>query len=198
MESSICGLTLVRNNPNQPVRASFLTWNGNKQAMFLLEGNEIFQTESGNMFTTISLNSRSKCDSWSRQHIFKWHVSSQNIHTNTTCYTASQPGTDISFCPSPSAGRRLVPVCPKWFGTDKQFPLNVFQCLETRHIFPTCILPRDTSVCSEFAFSISQNTPNCICLHAVLANSCSRCLSLRLRNVTSPCLAIILAIWDLA
>lgn len=30
-----------------------------------------------------------------------------------------------------------VPVCPKWFGTDKQVPLNVFQCLETRHIFPT-------------------------------------------------------------
>lgn len=52
------------------------------------------------MFTIISLNSCSKCDSWNPQHIFKWHVSSQKVHTNTVSYIFSHSGTDISFCTS--------------------------------------------------------------------------------------------------
>ena len=56
--------------------------------------------KESHMFTIISLNSCSKCDSWNPQHIFKWHLSSQKVHTNTVSYSFSQSGTDISFCTS--------------------------------------------------------------------------------------------------
>lgn len=133
----------------------------------------------------------------------------QNIHTNTARYIATHPGTDISLCPSPSLpGADSCRFAPNGSAqaADERFPLNVFQRLENRHIFPSCILPRDTSVCSEIAFSRSQNTPNSVfvCMQFLQTPQglpgckCFRCLSLRLRNVTSPCLATILAIRDLA
>lgn len=159
------------------------------------------------MFTIISLNSCSKCDSWNPQHIFKWHVSSQKVHTNTVSYIFSHSGTDISFCTSSFLPCAETCACfPEmvqhnlWMSSylwmySSDCRWNTFFLCVSFVMIPVSALSlpsqgvikkQCSSACSSYKFP--KGLPWC---------ECSCWLLVKLRCATSPSLAIILGIWDL-
>lgn len=153
------------------------------------------------MFTIISLNSCSKCDSWNPQHIFKWHLSSQKIHIKTVSYIFSHSGTDISFCSS-----SFLPCTDT---TCARFPKLVQD-----NLWMSSYLWMYSSDCrwNTFSYVCPSLWYQCLLWACLLKDSsqntvfiCMQCLQILqgaammwMLLAGSPYLATILVIWDLA
>lgn len=179
----------MRNNPNQSLRASFPTWNGNKQLISLLEKNEIPKI----CFLSLALTPILIVTA----EIFGMSSS------NTWGFSAFPGSSQLS-----SSSFRMWHLCTSWKGTaqsaiSRAVTLDVSQWLQMQYIFPGCVFPYHTSACSGFAFPRSQHKP-CSYLQAVLAIPHGAAVPgtpwLPLyegKECPSPCWAVVLVVQDL-
>jgi len=199
MENRVRGLTFLRSNPNQS-ESFFPNLKWEQTTSVPLRGKWDFQKKV-NMFTIISLNSRSKCDSWNPQHIFKWHLSSQKIHTNTVSYVFSRTGTDISFCTSSfPPGADSTCACFPEMLQHNLWMSNYLWMFSSDCRWNPFFLRVSFLMIPVSALSLPSQgviTKLCVHLHAALTNPPWGCQDVK-ALAGSPYLATILVIRDLA